>query len=80
VGIHLTLPYIYPVKKIFEVASLTSAALRPERISEQAENATTAEELDIAFAAAAAQRADAISGRNIICPRSIFSGNSPAAD
>jgi len=26
----------YPVKKIFEVASLTSAALRPERISEQA--------------------------------------------
>jgi hypothetical protein len=44
------------------------------------ENATTAEELDIAFAAAAAQRADAISGRNIICPRSIFSGNSPAAD
>jgi hypothetical protein len=54
--------------------------------------ATTAEELDIAFASAAAQHADVIvvfgdaprelsrSRRNIISPRFISSDNSPMAD
>ena len=73
------------------------SAARSLGVALPAVEATTAEELDIAFASAAAQHADAIvvfgddltiakprelsrSRRNIICPRFIFSDNSPTAD